>query len=854
MKLRLGLLRVAWRYLRRKALQSSLMMLGIALGVGVVVAVDLANTSARRAFDYSNAAIVGRATHQIVAGSGGLGDMLYADLHRDGVLGGEIAAAPVVSEYVTSQDLGGRPFTLLGVDPLAEAPFRGYLDPASLRNPQAWRQLLTQSDGIIISSDVAGRYGLEVGSEISLQTGGYARPARVIGVIEPADGWSREALGSLMIMDIAAAQELTGTVGRIDRIDLILQKESGDLVTAVRESLPPTADLVPVASRTQAVQDLTAAFRLNLFALSLLALVVGMFLIYNTMTFSVIQRRETFAILRSLGATRREVMTLVLTEAALVGAIGGGAGVLLGILLGQGTVRLITQTINDLYFVLAVDQLDLSLSTMAKGMALGFLGTVVVAVPPAWEAVASTPRLALSRSGLERKATRAAGMAAPAGIILGVVSLVVLLIASRALWLSFSGTLGAVLGFALLTPWATRILMRASSPIMTRLVGPIGRMAPRAVLNSLSRTGVAVAALMIAVSVSIGVSLMVGSFRHTVQEWLSQVLTGDIYISAPGVSAVDASGPINPTAVDLVSSLGWVERVDALRTTSVRGETGQVELLAVDDPEFGSRPFIWTGTSRDRIWERMQAGAVAVSEPFANRHDLGWAGDGLTLQTLDGPVSFPIVGIYTDYGSSAGNVSMALQVYQEHWADETITGLALQLSPGEDVGARAAQLGEQLSSIQGLLVQPNARLREEALQVFDRTFAITAALRVLSLVVAFIGILSAMLSLQLEKGREYGVLKALGLTGRQLWALVSLETGLMGAVAGLLSMPTGLALAAILVHIINRRFFGWTLWMRIEIGPFLWAIMIAIGAAILAGLYPSLRLRRLSPAEALRYE
>jgi putative ABC transport system permease protein len=389
---------------------------------------------------------------------------------------------------------------------------------------------------------------------------------------------------------------------------------------------------------------------------------------------------------------------------------------------------------------------------------------------------------------------------------------------------------------------------------MSKLVGPIGRMAPRAVLNSLSRTGVAVAALMIAVSVSIGVSLMVDSFRYTVEEWLTQVLTGDVYISAPGVSAVDASAPIDPEVVDLLGALDWVERADALRTTTVRGVDGEVNLLAVDDPEFGARPLIWRRAARDEIWAQMQAGSVAVSEPFANRFNLPADATSVILQTPEGPMRFPIVGIYTDYGSSEGNVSMALAVYQELWDDEAITGLALQLSPGEDVGARSAQLADQLAPIQGLLVQPHASLRAEALRIFDRTFAITAALRMLALIVAFIGVLSAMLSLQLEKGREYGVLKALGLTGRQLWTLISLETGLMGGVAGVLSMPTGLALAAILVHIINRRFFGWTLQMKISLEPFLWAFVIAVGAAVLAGIYPSLRLRRMAPAEALRYE
>jgi putative ABC transport system permease protein len=213
-----------------------------------------------------------------------------------------------------------------------------------------------------------------------------------------------------------------------------------------------------------------------------------------------------------------------------------------------------------------------------------------------------------------------------------------------------------------------------------------------------------------------------------------------------------------------------------------------------------------------------------------------------------------VAGIYYDYVTSGGTISMSLDTYRRLWDDETLTALALRLAPGADADAVARQLGDALAPVQRLFVRPNQALRDEAMVIFDRTFAITGALQLLATVVAFIGVLSALLSLLLEKQREVGILRAVGLTARQLWGLLLLETGLMGAVAGLLAMPTGFVLSLILIYIINRRSFGWTLQMQVELAPFLTALAVAVVAALLAGIYPARKMGKMLTAEALRYE
>lgn len=849
------LLNVGWRYLLRHPWQSILMVVGITLGVAVVVAIDLANASASQAFDLSTEAVAGRATHQIVAGPQGLDQEVYVALRRAGLANDGVASAPVLNDYVTASQLGGRPLQLLGVDPFAEAPFRSYVAGEGNVPIAQLTAFLTRPGAILLSADLAERYGVQLGSEITLDVGGYQRPAVVAGLLQPADGLSRRALDGMILADISTAQELTGRLGRLDRIDLILPENDRVAMQRLEALLPAELSVTPVAARSGTIEQMTAAFRTNLTALSLLALVVGLFLIYNTMTFSVVQRRPLFGTLRCLGVTGREVFLLVLGEALVIGLLGAFLGVILGVILGQGAVQAVTQTINDLYFVLTVRGVAIPTSSVLKGLALGVAATMLAAAPPAWEAATVPPRTALSRSGLESKAGRAVKGAALASLALLAAGVVLLLIPAPGLTLSFAGTFAVIVAIGMQTPLVTKLLMDGVTPLSSRLGGVLGRMAPRSVVSSLSRTAIAIAALMIAVSVTIGVSLMVSSFRYTVVAWLAQTVQGDVYISPPSATATANSATIDPAAEAIVRGWPGVARVDTLRSVTVDSPDGPVQLAAVDNPGLGDeRIFLAADGAPEEVWAAMQAGAVIVSEPYANRVGLPRSGGEVTLQTEQGQRAFPVAGIYYDYASSQGVVMLALPLYRELWQDDAITALALRLEDGADPDQITRQLQDALAPVQALEVRPNQALRDEALVIFDRTFAITGALQLLATLVAFIGVLSALLSLMLDKQRELGILRAVGLTGRQLWRLVSLETGLMGAVAGLLAMPTGLALALILIYIINRRSFGWTLQMQIAPEPFVQALVVAVVAALLAGLYPAYRMTRMAAADAMRFE
>jgi putative ABC transport system permease protein len=249
----------------------------------------------------------------------------------------------------------------------------------------------------------------------------------------------------------------------------------------------------------------------------------------------------------------------------------------------------------------------------------------------------------------------------------------------------------------------------------------------------------------------------------------------------------------------------------------------------------------------------MEQGSVLVSEPLAQRLGLK-TGSRIKLNSPEGWKSFPVEGIYYDYASSEGSLYMTMDNYQRLWQDSGVTAIGIRLPPGTNPDKITQDLQNGLESQQQLIIEPNQTLRDEVLKVFDRTFAITAALRILATVVAFIGVLSTLMLLQLEKQREIGILRAVGLTGSQLWRLVMLETGLMGLVAGVLAVPTGYVLSLILIYIINQRSFGWTLQLSTQPSAFLQGLAIAVIAALLAGIYPAWRLSRMEAADAIRYE
>ena len=851
------LLRLMRRYVDRRLLQSLLFVAGIALGVAVGVAIDLANGAASRAFSLSVDSVTGRTTHQIVGSSGSVPTSLYRTLRTEV---GLRDAAPVIEATVRAETLNGRTFRLLGIDPFAEAPFRSYLTSEALAQADADAgaglfAFLTEPGAVLISRELAGQAGLAPGDTLSLRTRTRSEaPVRIVGFLAPDEGSADGALNDLILADIATAQEITGEPGALTRIDLILPDDAD--LNAIESALPPGAALIRTASSRTALAQMTDAFELNLQALSLLALLIGVFLIYNTVTFSVVQRRQMIGILRAVGTTRRQVFTLILAEAVLLGLIGTVIGLALGILLGRGTVSLVAQTVNDLYFRVNVERVVVPPETLLRGLLIGLGASVVAAVIPSLEATRTPPAGVMRRSEVEQQTWRRLPSLTLGALLLIGAGGGVLQIDTRNLVISFAGLFLVLVGGALLTPAALVLVMRLVGPWTGRLFGVLGRMAPRAITRSLSRTSVAVAALTLAVGAIVGVSTMIGSFRGTVSDWLTTTLGADIFVSPFAGETADIPVDVDPAIARRLAQVEGVARVTTVRdVTAIAPNYPELPpanlTVPSDDITRQPRRFAWQNAAGD-YWDALRAGQVVVSEPFAFRRGITPDNAQITLLTDRGPHTFEVAGVYYDYTTDQGSVMIAREVYDRYWDDPYLSALALDLAPGVSAERVLDTLQTETLPGTGLRAQSNRSLRAGALEVFDRTFAITVALRLLATIVAFIGILSALLALQLEHTREYAVMRANGMTPRQLRAYTLLQTGLMGAVAGLLALPLGIALAVILIEVINVRSFGWSMDLALGGQEVVQALAVALGAALLAGVYPAWRLSRLVTAQALR--
>ncbi len=844
------LLRAGLRELVARPAQLALAVAGVALGVAVVVAVDLANESARRAFRLSTEATAGRATDQVAAGSAGLDERLLA---RVRIEAGVAAAAPVVEDYVALAGHPGRVLHLLGVDPLLEGPFRPALVPA-LGAAGDLARFLVEPGAALLSKPTADELGVAPGGELELQVGSRAARVRLVGTLAPRDGASRDALANLLLVDVATAQELLARPGRLSRIELALPEgAAGEAARArIRDLLPSAAELESAAGRSRALDQMTHAFRFNLQALSWLALVCGAFLIFNTTTFSVVRRRPLFGRLRALGARRREILALVLAEAAAVGLAGSLAGLALGVALGRGLVRLVLRTIEDLYFTLGVSGFALAPGSLTRGLALGVGAALVAALAPALEAASAPPRVTLSRAALESGADRGARRAALLGALLLAAGALALLAPGRALEASFAALFALLVGYSLVVP---AVLAGGLGALARwRALPVVARMAARGVVASLSRTGVAVAALALAVAVSVGIALMVGSFRRAVVDWLGTTLVGDLYVAPPTRIASAANLALDDGFVARVGALPGVERVVTLQIATFErpGET-PLRVLGVDLEARQRSGLRFRAGDPDVALPAFARGeAVLVSEPFAFRRGLE-VGAVLELPTVDGPRRFPVAGIYADYGSDQGVVMVDQRLYRRLFDDRVIAALAIFASPGADLD-RLARAVERAAAPGAVIVQSSRALARESLAIFDRTFEVTSVLRLLAVAVAVLGILAALAALELERGRELATLRALGLSRRQLVGLVLAETGWMGAAAGLLALPLGTLLAAVMIHVVNRRSFGWSMELAFAPAPLVEAFVLALAAALAAGLLPARRLAAADPALGLREE
>jgi putative ABC transport system permease protein len=846
------------RHLWRHPAQLTLALVGLALGVGTIVSVEVATASAQRAFELSLQAVNGAATHQITGGPHGIDERLYVRLRAASPVAGrsQLQLAPVVTGYVT---VGERILRLIGIDPLASAALdaadhadtggQGGAGAAVLESSDAARRWFIEPGTVVMSAATARELGVARDGRFALSIGGVQRTATLMTRIAAAG----PGFDELLLTDVAQAQEWLGMSGRLSRIDVRLPAgaRGAALLAQLRALLPLGLALQGTRAEARETFAMTDAFTTNLRAMSLLALMVGTLLIYGAVSFAVLQRRPIMAVLRALGATRRQLLTLVLGEAAVLGVAGALCGALLGLVIGRGLVRLVSQTINDLYFVLAVNEVRLPPGALFAALVSGVATALVAALLPALEVARSVPRLGLARAVLERRAADLTRRLAVVSVLLALGAALTIALSGRSLLAGFVALFMLLTSVAAMTPAALRVLAHLGARLAAPS-SPAVHLACADIGASLSRTGVAIAALGMALTAMIGVAIMVQSFRESLREWLGETMRADIYVTAPGV-AESLERRLEPQVIEALLATPFVRAHSEGRRMSVSSPAGEIDLNAVRLAPDSYPGFIFTQGDPAKGWAQFAHGAVLISEPLAWRLSLG-INARLTLTTDSGPRSFAVAGVYREYGNDRGEVLMSLPEYERWWHDSGIAALGIYLVPGVPVAEAMRQLRAAAQGRQALLIRSNADIRELSMRIFERTFVITRVLYWLAAGVAAVGLVSALLAWELERARELALLRTFGLTPRATAALVVAQTSFMGLVALLAAIPAGVLTALVLIDVINRRAFGWQIDLHLTPAQFGNALWLALAAALTAALYPAWRSARAPLAAGLREE
>jgi putative ABC transport system permease protein len=827
-------LRLIIRPMRRERIRTTLTILAVALAVAVVVAIDLAGQAAASSFHSSLESLTGNADLSISA-TGGIDERVLGRLAQ---LPYAFEFAPRIEDFVSEHGTGeALPF--LGLDLIGHGVKTSNVDKsADLANP-VW---------------VGSSLALRPGDKVRLLTNDVLSEYTVAGII-PRD---KNDLGenNAIVADIGLAQKVTGKTGKLDAISV--RAPPGESIDYWRKilqrQLPPSFTIDLQGSRTEENRKMLAAFRWNLHVLSYIALIVGAFLIYNTISISVVRRRNEIGIVRALGGTRTLVANGLLSE-ALFFAVGGSAiGIVLGRLMAVGAVRLIGSTVESLYVSSSPAQIQLTVGTALEGLALGVVVSVLAALAPAVEASNVSPTEAMARGREEYVPRSRSRMLLVWGILLlggGSVLAQMPPISGQPI-AAYLAVVLLIAGTSAVIPATVAFLARGTSSAVQWLLGVEGLVALRSLRASLNRTSVLTAALATAVAMTASVGIMVGSFRDTVWVWMNNELKADLYLRPAGPTGADRHPTMSADIADRIEKLPGVAAVDRFRAypitydglpaTFAGGETMKQQANA------STRFF--SGEDRQAILAKLPQGDYAiVSEPFANKHHVR-AGDTLHVPLGGAVRSFQVLGIYYDYSTERGYVIVDRRTLLKYLPDTAVSNVAVYLRPGANLAAVRRNIDEIIGG-RAVLVSSNAQLRRGAIAIFDRTFRITYALEAVAVVVAVMGIAGALLAMVIDRRREFALLRFLGAAQIQVRQIILCEAGLLGLVANAIGVALGTVLSLILVFVINKQSFGWTIQFHWPAALLLLALSGIYAATVLAGLYPARTAMRLNPIEVI---
>ena len=835
----IALYRLIVRPMVTDPVRALLTVAAVALGVAVIVAVDLASEASMGSFRSSLESLEGSARYEITQ-VGGIPETVYGELVR---LEEPLAFSPRMESFALLSRTGEH-VPLFGVDLVGDTTLGV---AGSMPRPDVSELADDNSVWATASLDVAP------GETLELVAGDRRLELRVRGIFEPASG----AAGRFVVMDIAPAQRALGRLGRLDRIYVHADDEDRDWRAVLAPLLPPAASILPAGTGTEDSRRMLTAFRWNLRMLSYATILVGAFLIYNTVSAYIVRRRQQIGIVRAVGASRAMVRAAFLFEGAVFGVLGVAAGLALGRLLALGAVDAVGQTVSSLYVSSTPGEIAFRPWTVAVAVVSGIGVSVLSAWWPAREAAGVAPTEAMAGAAFDYRGPTTSNRTTFAALVLAVLA-VACCLAPPAERIPVGGYVALVCligAAAMISPRVSTVVLARCGRWLAVPFGVVAGIAARGLAASLGRTSVIVTAMATATALIVGMAVMVGSFRETVVNWVEHRLQADFYVSPVGGGGRGALPTMREEVAARLEAVPGVMDVGRYRAYPIRYRDTPATLGLSDVALYHRHSGIrfLEGPAPEAIWSQLAAGeGVIVSEIFGYHHRIH-VGDTIRLPLGSEMVDLRVAGVFYDYSGERGFIIGDRSALLRYLPDRRISSAGVYPEPGADFEAVRAALVRSVAGLQ-VAVTPTHTLRERSIEIFDRTFAITWALEVIAVFVAILGMAEALLNLVFDRRVELAQLRMHGASKGQVRRLILVQAGLLGVAACLLGLVLGVAWSQVNLLVIHKQSFGWSVELHWPVGFLAAALGLIFVASLVSGLYPARIGARLNPVEVLRGE
>jgi len=842
------------RPLIRDPFRTAITIFGVAVGVAVFLSIRLANQQTMMSFTESVDLVLGRADAVIRAEGIDFDETHFEKLHA---LRKEIKAYPVIEGYGT-ESTSGEVVEIIGTDLLQDSGIRDFSLKTVEKDLKGLLPLIMDPTGVILPEKFIPDVQVNAGSSLKFLIKGKEKKLKVNAVLENK-GIGKALNGNFALMDIAAAQNIFEKIGRLDRIDIqFLQKTKFEVMQKKISALLPNHLQVERPQRkNQQVEKMLQAFQYNLTALSFVALLVALYLIYNMIALSVVRRRVEIGTLRALGATPTLISLIFFLEAGVIGAIGSILGIGLGYYFAQFSLDAISLTVNNLYAPSYVTEIDFQWQEMGPYFLLGVILSFISALIPAWDAATTPPTSVMRRGNYDLKLFRGSRQlnysAGCVFLFAGFCSQLPPI--NQFPYFGFFSVFLIILGLSMLSPAALLWTRDQFHNFFKNMMGGEGLLACMNLSQNVGRNALAVSSLAIAFMMVISMSIMVHSFRQTVIVWIDQTLKADLFVRVAGGRDIDYQHTLPSDQVEKLKLVSGITAIDQFRAIDISYNNLPVVLATGDFSvlsKFGNL-VIKAGSPAGKLNHYMvNRNSAIVSEAFSLKHKVK-VGDTLNLKTPSGPADLEIAAIYFDYSRERGYIILDRTTFLKFYQESKINSFVIYLNDKTKLNNVRKEILNKLHEHR-LIIRSNSELKKQVLEVFDKTFAITYSLELIAILVAVLGLFNTLVSLILERKREIGILRFIGAFTGQVKRMILIEAGILGLIGSVMGLMAGIVVSYILIFVINKQSFGWTIQIHF---PYLYIFLLVAfswGISVLAGLYPARLAQQLNPKEAVRVE